>query len=1158
MRPNLFFTTALCFMCLLGLSQKSSFDLKNYNPVSPNAANLGQFGIYPISKNLGTASVSIPIYVLKERNLNVPISLNYNTSGIRLNDLASWVGLGWSLNAGGAIVRNVKGLPDRSFNDTIPNLQNALFNEDNFNYLEGTGTGFNDTAPDQYVLNALGRTATFYLDQNNDYKASFEDGSPIEVIPNPLDSNEIKVILEDGTLLVFGRVDSTTVATEITDYHHTNYLMDYVSAWYLTKLISRDRNHTISFKYKSRGKLTGYSEPASETIYIDGSFPDSQTSQNLKAANQGLVVTSRQFLEEIIFENGHIDFESSLNNRPDLSEDYQLDAIKVYTNDTGTDELIDEFHFTYGEFARSGGAFSLEYNSGPIFFDSPKQEDSRKKALKLTSMYRGASASTGEVHSFEYNATNLPERCTTAQDSWGYPNTNQGSLLPSTQVTWRGINDVIYTVGDGDRSVNESKMKASILEKITYPTGGYTVFEFEANRYSTNEIAYVPKYYSATGYGSECTDPSYPHYEETTFTIPSGAKNIRLHIDMSPVLYQGGTISYVSLDSKVYNRPTPDSHGGPSDSSDGWTETIDLPFGTNLGDPFNPVIFQSGSHTIKAFDSGYGPFAAYPCSRIGISISWEEPNGTQQVDKLVGGLRIKSISNYDGTSPNPVLVKTYEYEQPNLIHPEVNRGYVRNIILDPGFALNPLVSTSPHFNNNLGGEPVISYDKVTEYEYDPVSTDTNGKTVSFYETVPQWRSLNSLLGPQVFKHSAFSWSYYYAQPVNGNTWNLAAQQLLLDALEGPDEYSFFESTSWRRNKLKREEVYKTMGQTDVLVSKTENTYSTIETNTIFANHVFSAFKTPNSSWQVTTSPYNQGTDLSSIQFCYQVDEIETGSRVLSQTKNTIYDTNGLNPLTTVTDYYYDNLTHKQPTRVVMSNSHGESIETKTYYPDDVVANSSLGTPDLDTATFNALSRLKTKSDTNPSGLHRISEPIQVETLVKDDQGTVLSRTVRRTDYEDMGNDLVLPKKVKSLKGNHNTTTNPMEERISYTKYDDFGNVIELRKTNGSPVSYIWGYNKMYPVAKVENVTRATIEAALSVDFHAGAGGLTTPNENTLRGLSGALVTTFTYDPMVGLLTQTDPSGYTTHYHYDGFNRLKEVRDADNKIVTDYEYHYKGQ
>ena len=62
---------------------------------------------------------------------------------------------------------------------------------------------------------------------------------------------------------------------------------------------------------------------------------------------------------------------------------------------------------------------------------------------------------------------------------------------------------------------------------------------------------------------------------------------------------------------------------------------------------------------------------------------------------------------------------------------------------------------------------------------------------------------------------------------------------------------------------------------------------------------------------------------------------------------------------------------------------------------------------------------------------------------------------------------------------------------------------------------------------------------------------------TNPNLSQAMVTTYTYEPLVGVTSITDPRGYTTTYIYDDFNRLKEVRDEDNNLVTDYEYHYKN-
>jgi YD repeat-containing protein len=71
------------------------------------------------------------------------------------------------------------------------------------------------------------------------------------------------------------------------------------------------------------------------------------------------------------------------------------------------------------------------------------------------------------------------------------------------------------------------------------------------------------------------------------------------------------------------------------------------------------------------------------------------------------------------------------------------------------------------------------------------------------------------------------------------------------------------------------------------------------------------------------------------------------------------------------------------------------------------------------------------------------------------------------------------------------------------------------------------------------------------------------NENSLRavqnnlrnGLSNAMVTTYTYDPLIGITSMTDPKGYTVYYEYDALNRLVRVKDEDGKIMSENKYHY---
>ncbi|HEY9259244.1 hypothetical protein [Chitinophaga sp.] len=81
-------------------------------PPSPNAASLGKFADFPTNLYNGVPQIDIPLWNIDMGKVKVPISLSYHASGVQVSEVPSWTGLGWTLNAGGAITRSVHGLPD--------------------------------------------------------------------------------------------------------------------------------------------------------------------------------------------------------------------------------------------------------------------------------------------------------------------------------------------------------------------------------------------------------------------------------------------------------------------------------------------------------------------------------------------------------------------------------------------------------------------------------------------------------------------------------------------------------------------------------------------------------------------------------------------------------------------------------------------------------------------------------------------------------------------------------------------------------------------------------------------------------------------------------------------------------------------------------------
>ncbi len=130
--------------------------------------------------------------------------------------------------------------------------------------------------------------------------------------------------------------------------------------------------------------------------------------------------------------------------------------------------------------------------------------------------------------------------------------------------------------------------------------------------------------------------------------------------------------------------------------------------------------------------------------------------------------------------------------------------------------------------------------------------------------------------------------------------------------------------------------------------------------------------------------------------------------------------------------------------------------------------------------------------------------------------------------------------------------------VAYDSYDDYGNPTQITTKDGITTSYLWGYDHQYPVAKVVNATFSDVETYVSEDdvqSPSDDDALRTNLDKIRTGLSDAQVTTYTYSPLIGMTSETDPNGRTTYYEYDDLNRLEYIRDQNQNILKKYNYHY---
>jgi len=467
-----------CLLCLLfvghrgfGQTANQSTDLKNIVTPSPTAAALGQYGNTSIGLYTGTSQVNIPLYEIHEGALKLPITLSYHSGGIKLAEMASWVGLGWSLNAGGSITRTVYGIPDEgSINAsyTMPSMPPSVTD------IKSNLLGQIDMQPDVFYFNFNGKSGKFFIGKNNiipvsphqnlKIQAFRSDGSVMDPPFIGLDAPlQFKVTDEDGIVYEFRDYETNRAITfsassgNEPDVNQQGTPPASITAWYLTRMYS-PTGDTIRFVYADYWST--YDVASSEQRFIP---VGNQTNPNQSplVVNVTKCQNHNKRLSQILFSNGSLTV-TATTPRYDLVGDTLLNKISMLD---ASGRLIKAYAFHYADTTHPGASDDNTYSSYVHQISA-----SSNTRLMLTGVWELDSSGipNGRNYSFDYNMVlTMPSRFSKARDFWGF--WNGSSDNDANFLNYQLIGTDIHTYSNYQVTNNREYMRPGLCIRQSLP-----------------------------------------------------------------------------------------------------------------------------------------------------------------------------------------------------------------------------------------------------------------------------------------------------------------------------------------------------------------------------------------------------------------------------------------------------------------------------------------------------------------------------------------------------------------------------------------------------------------------------------------------------------------------------------------------------------------
>ncbi|GAF02392.1 RHS repeat protein [Saccharicrinis fermentans] len=1096
-------------------AQDDILEIKRHlEPIEPSAAGIATYGTYPVNYSTGLPSIEIPLYTIRAGDIEVPIKLSYHGGGIKVSQEASWVGLGWDLFYGGQITREVNGYPDEpSQNWSIPDINEVVdylenVNSDDNLYLDnisGEKSPAYSFLRDVFHFNLAGYNGSFVYNNFGEkmqipfgnYLFQKQSGNDIIVAPNG-----IRYLFNDDG------VDRTSV------YPIHAGIPEYISTWHVKEIIGQGTDDRISYVYQPDGSITtktfGYSQGKSVMKYECSKYnilPKETLISFKKSVSNQMVKAQKPY--QITFPNGRVTF--ILEQRKDIEAYSPISASAVpplrrlkqilIENKIGNDYIPHhsfDFHYSYF------------YTSSP---DSEQIDQLRLKLDSVSKLAYGSGDTEKEVTSFVYSGDYCPDKNSFSKDYWGYYNgVNNMSPIPGT-------------VGFQSRYVDESSSKFGSLLQIIYPTGGRTVFEWESNRYGEEDPIVVEKNAQdvsmTTGYpeGLSCEDG------DILLPIDSVVKFPGSDFYLFTARYSQSIDVTYSIQRKIdYN-----NQHNKYDQAE--IEISDLTEGRTLISATREANDFTRTRTVNIIKGHKYYFrVSSNCHNIKSSIYFSYAGNDYFDDKYnypIGGLRIKNIVNRD-TNGAKINEQNFTYLIPNT---NKSSGMLNN--------LRTLTFTSSRHDVRV--EPDYS-----ESDLDNPSVIPGCRLAVNTTILSHSNPISGLYSNCV--------NYQYVQVFNkdseGNNTGYVNYEfdICKDKYIG-EEYPIV-SNSWKRGQLIRETIYKNNEGVYDSVKMISNYYSI----DLRQNSKSSSFRLIKDG-----SVEGKCNGCSAFYTAYkhpvQFDYISGWKHLDSTVVTNIYEDGNL----VVRNYsYYDNPNYSFPGRTKTIDSQGATKETIWKYPLDYTNGFAMLYED-DNANLSIMQDMV--------GKNMVDRPVEVVRKsggsLKESLFYVFAKhneniNVRDIFKKDLQNS--------SINGDNQIQYPSLPELCVQYFFNGKTRQIELK--TGELVSYYWGHGSSYVMAKMDNLKSTVIDndpmLKEYLDQLETFGEINISNKSDLTDLNndirnalpdGASITTYTYIPLVGMTSQTDPNGRTIYYCYDGFGRLINLRDQDWNIIKKIEYNY---